>query len=311
MLAESNEYLRLILNGIQIDFAVTKYGASFRAGLDDLKLVDKIHLLDKRQRQATEILSSSASGDNQIIRFYFRQVEQDAPNFKTLYSNILKNILFECSNIHVACHRTAIVYLLEYFTGITDNLKIANKQSIPVEIEGGGGEGGILVEDTSTNTNKTRPSISIGQTPIVLPSTASHSSTLKKPPTSLSGNICELNLIARMRQLTWNMFDTNLTFGQMAVKDLSVTYNLSGIKTRLNCQLRKILIDYSGHEVCECYKKIVSCTGDGTGKQFFDLSLTLYDTSYVKSQKGDEQLNDQLKVTVGRIKVSHFLVLAI
>ena len=116
-LAESSEYLSLILNGIKIDFSVTKYGFCFRAGLDDLKLVDKIHLMNKEQKQATEILSSSGNL-NQIIKFYFRQVEEEAPNFTTLYSNILKNVLFECSNIHVACHRTAIVYFLEYVTGM-------------------------------------------------------------------------------------------------------------------------------------------------------------------------------------------------
>lgn len=128
MLSESNEYLQLVLNRIQIDFAVTKYGVNFRAGLGDLKLIDRIHsLLDARQqpqqqlqrRQPTEILSSSTNDDNQIIRFYFRQVEEDAPNFVTLYGNILKNVLFECSTIHVACHRTAIVFLLEYLTGKT------------------------------------------------------------------------------------------------------------------------------------------------------------------------------------------------
>ena len=116
-LSESKEYLSLMLNGIKIDLAVTKYGLSFRAGLDDLKLVDHIHFIEKNQSHSTEILSSSAGNANQIIKFYFRQVEEVAPNFNTLYNNILKNVLFECSNIHVACHRTAIIYLLEYFTG--------------------------------------------------------------------------------------------------------------------------------------------------------------------------------------------------
>lgn len=104
-----------------------------------------------------------------------------------------------------------------------------------------------------------------------------------------------------MNQLTWNMFDTNLTFGQMAVNELSVNYNLSGVKTSLHCQLRKILIDY-GNEVNPCYKQIISCTGDGTAKKFFDLSLTLFDTTFIE-EKAKEELNDVLKLAVGRIKV--------
>jgi hypothetical protein len=116
-LSESNEYLSLVLNDIYIDFSITKYGLCFRAGLGDLKLIDKIHLIDKRNKKVTEILSSSGNFD-QLIKFYFRQVEEEAPNFTTLYSNILKNVLFECNDIHVACHRTAIVYFLEYVTGM-------------------------------------------------------------------------------------------------------------------------------------------------------------------------------------------------
>lgn len=107
------------------------------------------------------------------------------------------------------------------------------------------------------------------------------------------------------------MFDTNLAFGEMAVKDLSVNYTLSGIKTTLSCQLRKILIDYDAHEVCPAYKKIVSCTGDGTGKQFFDLKLTLYDTTYVEDEAKRAELNDHLKVAVGRIKVKTLLLFSV
>lgn len=157
-------------------------------------------------------------------------------------------------------------------------MNIANKQSIPIEI------GGETIDDA---TKIRSPSAPIA---------------VKKPSTA-AANICELNLIAKMNQLTWNMFDTNLTFGQMAVKELSVNYNLSGVKTSLRCQLKKILIDY-GNEVNQCYKQIISCTGDGTSKKFFDLNLTLYDTTYLSEPS--EELNDVLKLAVGRIKVFNF-----
>jgi hypothetical protein len=124
---QEQEYLKFFLNDIRIDFAITKYGFSFRAGLGDLKLVDKIHPTDTQSE--TEILSSLSSED--IIKFYFRQVEEDAPNFATLYGKILSNLRFDCSNIRVACHRTVIVYFLNYAKRIVDNITIETRRTSP------------------------------------------------------------------------------------------------------------------------------------------------------------------------------------
>lgn len=129
----------------------------------------------------------------------------------------------------------------------------------------------------------------------------------KKPgmsTASTSASTVEFNLIARMNQLSWNMFDTGLRFGQMAIKELSVSYALQGIKTSLQCQLRKVLIDYA-NDVSPCYKQIISCTGDGTAKKFFDLSLTIFDTTFVDAatNAAKDELNDSLNLTVGKIKV--------
>ncbi len=109
-----SDYLKLILNKINIDFAITKFGMHFRADLGDLKLIDKIHKIDVHDQSSfTEILSSSSKGNNQIIKFYFRQVEPEAPNFDELYKRILMNVLFDCSNIYLVCHRTAIIYFIK------------------------------------------------------------------------------------------------------------------------------------------------------------------------------------------------------
>ena len=108
------EYLELKLKSIKIDFAVTKYGAIMRAGLGDLKLIDKIHqsqfeTAEENDFRGTQILSSSTNENlDQLIKFYFRQVESEAPNFASLYQKTLTNILFDCRNIHLACHREVI-----------------------------------------------------------------------------------------------------------------------------------------------------------------------------------------------------------
>ena len=117
------EYLKFLLNEIRVDFAITKFGFSFRAGLGNLKLIDKIHSTENNRE--TEILSSLSS--QKIINFYLRQVEETAPNFASLYNKILCNILFDCSNIRIACHRTVIVYFLNYAKRIVDNITIETK----------------------------------------------------------------------------------------------------------------------------------------------------------------------------------------
>jgi hypothetical protein len=77
----------------------------------------------------TEILYSPKG--QELIEFWFRQVDTDAPNFKTLYQNIMINLRFDCNNIQVVCHRTVIVNFLTYVKGITDNLSISNKNELP------------------------------------------------------------------------------------------------------------------------------------------------------------------------------------
>ena len=171
---------------------------------------------------------------------------------------------------------------------------------VPIDLEIGGETVGALSVDIEQN--KQRPSSIVVPTPS--PTNAAQPATAKKQPATTT-KACELNLIAKMSQLSWKMFDTKLTFGQMLVKELSVNYTLNGIKTNLKCQLRKILIDY-GNEVNECYKQIISCTGDGTSKTFFDLNLTLYDTTHLSEEeisKSKEELSDSLKLFVGKIKV--------
>lgn len=282
------EYLRLVFDGIKIDFSITKFGMCFRAGLADLKLIDKLHRTAYNEH--TEILSSSSTIDsqNRIIKLYFRNVEQDAPNFSTLYSNILTNILFETSSIHLACHRTAIVYLIKYLKSITDNLMIANKKSIP-----------SVEENPSTATAAAAAQAAVDD------KTAKAAN--RKSTTTVS-NVCEFNLIAKMKQLTWNMFDTNLEFGNMLVKELSLNYNLSGIKTMLNAQLRKIVINYTSEladaSIKDNYRQIITCTGtDLDTKKFFNLDLILYDTAFIDRQDLALITDDCVRLVVGKIKV--------
>ncbi|CAF0714006.1 unnamed protein product [Brachionus calyciflorus] len=257
------EYLKFIFNSIKIDFVIAKYGVFFRAGLGDLKLIDKIHESVSTGESYTEILSSSSRG-GEIIRFNFRQVDQDAPNFSSLYSKILTNILFDCSNIHVKCHRAAIVYFLNFFKSITD--KLDSQPNVPIEPK----------NDESTQ----KEDLVVIEYP---------------------DDVVEFNLIAKMNELTWNMFDTNVNFGNMIVKELSVSYNLNGPRTELTAQLRKILINYgdSTGQMSEYYRQIISCTGDGSNRQFFDFKVQLYDRRKVTNY----DFKDQLKLNIGKIKV--------
>lgn len=258
--AEETKYLDFALNEIRIDFAITKYGLNFRAGLGDLKLIDKIHA--NQGRAETEILSSLSSTNSSgfapqdLIRFYFRKVEENAPNFATLYSKILSNVMFDCSNIQVACHRSVIVYFLNYAKRITDNLIVDRKSTSSDDGAGSGSNINATIAQQALVDDKSRDS---------------------KQPVS-SADVCEFNVIARMNQLKWDMYDTSLTFGNMTVNNLSINFNIRGLRTELGVQLRTILINYTDVDsvINDAYEQIVQCVGDRTSDQFFDFSMILY-----------------------------------
>ena len=281
--AFEKEYLEFIFNSIKIDFAITKYGISFRAGLGDLKLTDKIH--SSKESNVTEVLSSSSLTNlNQIIKFYFRQVEKEAPNFKTLYNKILTNILFDCSNIHVSCHREVIIDFINFAKRITDNITLGGTKQI------------VEIVDEKKQATQIVVTKKINQLQ----------------------DYCDFNLIARMNELTWKMYDTTMSFGDMRINELSLTYNLSGIKTDLGAKLKAIIINYDNDRsgvtsepdlsmslLNQNYKQIISCTGDGNSKDFFDFKLILYDFSNVDGDKAalKHKFSESVTLRVGKIKV--------
>jgi hypothetical protein len=300
---EEIEYLKLIFHEIKIDFAITKFGMHFRAGLGDLKLIDQIHKSDLNEY--TEILSSSsrANNTNQIIKFYFRQVEPEASNFATLYHKILTNILFDCSNIHLVCHRTAIIYFIKYAKSIVDNITVNNKGDIDnLDSEPNN-------KDKSKQLQPHQPSFSNQVSNVNTP-------THKKSSTIL--DVCDFNLIAKMNELTWKMFDTNFSFGNLTAREFSLNYNMCGIKTDLRIQLNTIIINYDDdfntklskenvlsdqeHHLNKFYKQIITCSGDTETKKFFDFNLILFDTVSNDENKNSNN-KDCIKLTVGKIKV--------
>jgi len=180
-----SDYLGLVLNSIKLNFVITKYGFALKAGLGNLRLLDKVHLT--RDHQFTEFLSSTST--EELIQLRFRQIEPEAPNFEKLYSNTLSKILFKCSKIQVVCHRTAIIYFINYGLKLTDNLSLGKAAD------------GCDAQNT-VDTNK----------PALADSTA-----VKKTYDDYE-NIIELNVEAVMDELAWKMFDNDLMFGNMEVK---------------------------------------------------------------------------------------------
>ena len=283
-----HDYLGLNFKDIKLKFAITKYGFNLKAGLGNLKLIDKVHRTS--DNKFTEFLSSTSK---QLIRLHFRQVEVEAPNFSTLYANTLSKMLFECSSIQLVCHRTAIIYFINYSKRITDNLTIANKEvSLP---------------------NHELDHIDLNNRNVMV----------KK---IYDIEICELSLEANMKELTWKMYDNELLFGNMQVKDLGVSYYLSGIKTDVMIKLKTIFINYEGisinnnndspvhlnaknfdnSEMCptngkdirEFYKQIISCTAEKNAENFFDFRLVIFDTP-----KHESQFKDSISLKIGQIKV--------
>ena len=279
------DYLNLILNAIDLKFAITKYGFSFQAGLGNLRLLDNIH--QTAQKEPIEILSSTSSG--KLIKLFFRQVDKEAPNFATLYNRIISNILFECNNIQLDCHRTAIIHFLNYGKGITDKLSVENENPMPRNSE---------IEVLSTESN----------------------SDSKKLETSAEAKkafylgISELNIEAKMNQLAWKMFDNDLRFGDMKIQELSVVYNLCGIRSDVKVQLKTIFINYDDFipksesfadlaaatstpksqmtksktkptlKMNPAYKQIISCTAYQNTRNFIDFNLVNYDTSNLSNE---------------------------
>ena len=101
------------------------------------------------------------------------------------------------------------------------------------------------------------------------------------------------------------MFDTNLRFGNMVVKNLKINYNLRGIRTELSAQLREILINYSDvdNTINDAYEQIIQCKAEGNAKQFFDFNLVLYNLTKVESEFEREKLRDSVNLYVGKIKL--------
>ncbi len=244
----------------------------------DLKLIDKQHL--KVNLEYTEILSNASSND-QLIKFYFRQVEKDVSNFRTVYKSILSNVLFNCNSLQIVCHRTAIIHILSYLKGITDNLNLSDKEN----------DANKDVEPKSVD--MTSRAVVVDDRDIV------------------DSDTCQFNIIANMNNFMWKMHDAHLDFGNMTIKQLGLTYSLKGIKTKVKVQLEEIRINYDdnsagnqdGTKVKDLYRQIISCTADNQHKKFFDFSLILYDTSNVKSPDDKWKFKDSMHLSVGKIKV--------
>lgn len=268
------DYLQLLLTDIEMKLAITKYGQSFKAELGDLKLVDKKH--------KTEILSSKASSiQKKLISFYFRNVEKEAPNFETLYKNILRNILFRCNALQVVCHRTAFVNFLNYAKNVTEKLKIPTPEK--TEISEDGKKKALRDHDLP------RPN----QNAIVNES-------------QINTSISDLNLIAEMEKFTWIMHDTNYKFGYMDINRLSVNYNSSGIKMIVGVKLNEILINYTGDstkQFNDYYRQIISCTGIKDDKEFLRFRLTLYTTDNLDNTIDKTRFQDSIDLSVGQIKL--------
>ena len=112
-----------------------------------------------------------------------------------------------------------------------------------------------------------------------------------------------------MSKLSWKMYDTDISFGDMQINALSLNYELSGAKTDLRAKLKEIIINYENNlspsevnTINKNYKQIISCTADGDSTNFFDFNLVLYDSSEAVSQKQSNK-KDLVTLRVGKIKV--------
>ena len=179
-----HDYFGLILNAIKLDFSINKHGFALKAGLGNLRVLDKFHR--GHDNHFTEFLSSVSS--EELIRLSFRQVEPDAPNFASLYSKTLTKISFKCSKIQLVCHRTAIIYFILYSINLTEKLTIKKVAEIEEKIDYVEGE---------------------------KPASASAETVVKRNYDDVS--ITELNVEATMNELTWKMYDNDLLFGNMQV----------------------------------------------------------------------------------------------
>ena len=341
---KEHNYLQLIFNKIYTSFAITRYGMMMRAGLGDLQLVDVLHTSFVSGASAatpTRILSSSSASSDQIIKFHFRQVDTEAPNFATLYASTLAKMHFDCSSIQLVCHRTAFIYFIKYAKRITDH---------------------ITLDKSSTTTTTTSASSSTAQT-VPLPPPPQPQPQQPTPQTTTTttttaqANVCHFSLTARLGELSWRMFDTNYSFGHMRVSQLSTFYMLSSERTALQVKLRSIVIKYDDQQpvllsssggassnsthtrtrtakrnsLSSMYQQIVTCvaadddnnedddpTGDASNdSNFFDFSLVLYDEAAVSrrrfkaaprlvlnaSPNGGLAGDDTIRLRVGKMRV--------
>ncbi len=103
------------------------------------------------------------------------------------------------------------------------------------------------------------------------------------------------------------MYDTNISFGDMQVNELSLNYELSGSKTDLRAKLKEIIINYQNNlspnqvnTINKNYTQIISCTADEDTTNFFDFNLILYDTETVHKHPNKKDL---IALRVGKIKI--------
>ena len=183
------DYLGVNLTKIDLAFSLTKYGFAFKGDLGNLRLLDKKHrTLDN---QYTEFLSSSSSSTENLIKLRFRKVEPEAPNFASLYQNTLSKIWFKCTRIQVVCHRTAIMYFINFGIQLTSHrsLKIAADSNVEPSVEPSAAQTDVAVVRRTYGANE---------------------------------SINELSIQADMDKLTWKMYDNEMVFGNMQIRGNSL-----------------------------------------------------------------------------------------
>jgi len=109
----------------------------------------------------------------------------------------LSKILFKCSKIQVVCHRTAIIYFINYAIKLTDNISLGRQNEI---INPENAKDYLKIHSHSNEEN------------------SKDDSTAVKKIYEDHQNIIELNVEAVMNELTWKMYDNDLIFGNMTIK---------------------------------------------------------------------------------------------
>lgn len=282
------EYLKLTLDTITLNLAVTKYGLCIKSALNDLQLIDKV-ILDSDGNH-TKILSSAS--DTAFIKFYFRIVEKEAPNFASLYNSTLTAIKFDFNAIQVVCERRAVINLLGYVKGITDKMDLSqnnpNQAMSPEEYP-----------------RKSRVE-KLPDKPHATIQTLSENDMLE--------DVREFSLVANMENFTWKMYNETTNFGDMSINGLNVQYDLEGAKTAIEVQLRDIQINYCGERrqvnksasFNKAFKQIISCTSsiDARRTDFVKLNMNFYDVHKIPATHyKPDTFKDLISLRLGQIQV--------